>query len=242
MTDGASPAAARTSDDAKTRERPIDFKTRLAIRLGGWLLRILGATWRIQVHGREQVKAHLATGQGVVYLLWHGQMLPILYAHKEWTGVMISEHRDGEIIAQVVEMFGAFAFRGSTSRGGTRALLEGVKLVRSGVNVAITPDGPRGPRHSFAPGALLLAFRAEVPVCAITAHVHRAWQLNSWDAFTIPKPFSRVTIVYGTPKRVVASDAREAASLTDRYAAYMHETTARAMALGRGQAAPDQTP
>ena len=198
-------------------------------------MRVLGATWRIRVHGRDGVRSHLATGQGVVYLLWHGQMLPILYAHREWTGVMISEHRDGEIIARIVEMFGAFAFRGSSSRGGTRALLEGAKLVRSGVNVAITPDGPRGPRHSFAPGGVLLAYRADSPVCAIGAYVDRAWQLNSWDGFVIPKPFARVSIVYGTPHVVSASDAREAADKTTEFAEYMHSTVARAMAIGRGQ-------
>ena len=91
----------------------------------------------------------------VVFTLWHGQMLPILYAHGMRCGILISEHRDGEIIARIVEMFGHFAVRGSSSRGGTRALLEAVKQVREGTDMVFTPDGPRGPLHSYAPGPLI---------------------------------------------------------------------------------------
>jgi lysophospholipid acyltransferase (LPLAT)-like uncharacterized protein len=213
----------------------LDLRTRAAIWLGGALLKLLGMTWRGTSHGREVILARAARGERTVYTLWHGEMLPILYYHRIWTGVMISEHRDGEIIARVVRKFGAFAFRGSSSRGGARALLEGVRLIRSGVDVAITPDGPRGPRHSFAPGALLLAYRAGAPIATITVHVDRTWQLGSWDGFIIPKPFARVTVVYGTPVAVEGSDARDVAAQTDAFVRRMDEGTARAAALARGE-------
>lgn len=198
-----------------------DLRTRVAIRLGTWLLSALGTTWRVRVHGRQSLLARAADAPRVVYTLWHGQMLPILWAHRQPTGVMISEHRDGEIIARIVGFFGFFGVRGSSSRGGTRALLEAVQVLKRGADMAITPDGPRGPRHSFAPGALALAHRAGVPVVSITAHVDRTWRLRSWDGFEIPKPFARVTIAYGTPVVLADPDVRTAASRTDEFASRM---------------------
>ncbi len=84
--------------------------------------------------------------------------------------------------------------------------------------MAITPDGPRGPRHSFAPGALALAHRAGAPIVSIVAHVDRTWQLRSWDGFEIPKPFARVTIAYGAPVALDDADVRSAAARTDEFA------------------------
>jgi lysophospholipid acyltransferase (LPLAT)-like uncharacterized protein len=209
----------------------LDLRTRIAIGAGGMLLRLLGATWRVRSHGRDTLHARSAGDPRVLYTLWHGEMLPVLYQHRVPTAVMISEHRDGEIIASIVKMFGASAFRGSSSRGGARALLEGVRLLRNGTDVAITPDGPRGPLHSYAPGALLLAYRAGVSVVPIVAHVDRAWRLRSWDAFVIPKPFARVTIVYGTPSPVAGVDARDVATQVEAFATKMHEASMQARTI-----------
>lgn len=215
----------------------LDWRTRAAIVLGGLVLRLLGWTWRVRVYGREWLEARRPGEQRVVYTLWHGQMLPLLWAHNVRTGVIISEHKDGEIIARIVALFGNFGVRGSSSRGGTRALLESVKVVRQGTDMAFTPDGPRGPRHSFAPGALLLAHRAEVPVVTITGHVDRKWQLRSWDGFEIPKPFARVTVLYGEPRRVEDADIRAAAERTGEFAEYMRQDLERAAALARSSRA-----
>jgi lysophospholipid acyltransferase (LPLAT)-like uncharacterized protein len=143
---------------------------------------------------------------------------------------MISEHRDGEIIARIVERFGFFGVRGSSSRGGVRALLEGVQVLKRGADMAITPDGPRGPRHSFAPGALVLAHRAGVPVVSLVAHVDRTWRLRSWDGFEIPKPFARITIEYGEPVVLDDADARAVAARTEEFAQRMREAIARTAA------------
>jgi lysophospholipid acyltransferase (LPLAT)-like uncharacterized protein len=201
----------------------LDVKTRAAIAIGGWVLRLLGATWRVRVYGRDSLLARAAGTSPVVYALWHGQMLPLLWAHRARTGVLISEHKDGEIIARIIALFGLFGVRGSTSRGGTRALLEAVQVVRGGTDMAFTPDGPRGPRHSFAPGPLILAHRAKVPLVTITGHVDRKWQLRSWDGFEIPKPFARVTVVYGAPRLLQDPDVRAAAERTEEFAGYMQE-------------------
>lgn len=210
-----------------TSTAAISWRTRVSIALGSWLLHALGATWRVTVHGRQALLDRAPEAARVVLVLWHGQMLPLLWAHRQPTGVMISEHRDGEIIARIVERFGFFGVRGSSSRGGVRALLEGVQVLKRGADMAITPDGPRGPRHSFAPGALVLAHRAGVAVVSLVAHVDRKWQLRSWDGFEIPKPFARITIEYGEPVVLGDADARAVAARTDEFAQRMREAVAR---------------
>lgn len=214
----------------------LPWKVRAAIAVGGRFLKLLGMTWRVRIIGRDRLFVRPAGTDPVVFALWHGQMLPILYAHGMRCGILISEHRDGEIIARIVEMFGHFAVRGSSSRGGTRALLEAVKQVRDGTDMVFTPDGPRGPLHSYAPGPLILAHRAQVPIVTITAHADRCWRLKSWDRFEIPKPFARVTVLYGEPKRVDGEDVREAAAHADEFGADMLvklETVARLAEEGR---------
>ncbi len=214
----------------------LDWRTRWSIRLGTLLLRALAATWRLRVHGRTPSAARQARGEPAVILsLWHGQMLPILCGHRgEPCTVLVSEHRDGEIIARILAAFGFSAARGSSSRGGSRALLELAQLVRDGHDIAITPDGPRGPRRSMAPGALLIAQRAKAPIIPLVAHTDRAWRLRSWDAFEIPKPFARVTVLYGEPQSVVAEGARGAAELAPAFQQHMQDALARCVALHGG--------
>ncbi|MBL0172368.1 MAG: lysophospholipid acyltransferase family protein [Gemmatimonadaceae bacterium] len=215
-----------------------DLRTRVLIRLTGWLLFALARTWRVRVHGRKALLARRAEDARVVVTLWHGQLLPVSWAQRQPTRAMISEHRDGEMIAHIVGLMGIGSIRGSSSRGGARALLECARVLRSGADVAITPDGPRGPRHSFAPGALIVAFRAQTVIVPIGAHVDRAWRLRSWDQFEIPKPFARVTMVYGTPLPVAGADVREVSARTGEFAAAMEAVTAEAARLARWGVAP----
>lgn len=209
----------------------IDWKVRWSIRLGWALLRVLGATWRHRVVGREALDRRAPATDPVIYTLWHGQMLPILWGHRRRTGVVVSEHKDGEIITRILERFGMFGVRGSSSRGGTRALLEAVQVVQAGADMAFTPDGPRGPRHSFAPGALILAHRAGVPVVPLVAVADRVWRLRSWDGFEIPKPFARITVLYDTPRSVEATSARDAAAQGPHFTQHMQDAMARVAQL-----------
>ncbi len=219
-----------------TAASTLDRRTRWSIRLGTWLLRALAATWRIRVHGRTPARERAARGDDAVILcLWHGQMLPILCAHRgEPATVLVSEHRDGEIIARILQAFGFSAARGSSSRGGSRALLELVQLVRGGHDIAITPDGPRGPRRRMAPGTLLIAQRTGAAIVPLVSHADRVWRLRTWDSFEIPKPFTRVTVLYDTPRVVQAGSAREAAEQVPAYEAMMEAALARCAALHRG--------
>jgi lysophospholipid acyltransferase (LPLAT)-like uncharacterized protein len=139
-------------------------------------------------------------------------MLPLLWHHRDQgVAVLVSEHQDGELIARVLEWMGYGLIRGSTSRGAGRALLGLVRTLKEGNDVAVTPDGPRGPRHKVAPGAVIAANRAEAPILPTVAHVDRYWKLRTWDGFVIPKPFARITIAYGEPRNVRAASPREAA-------------------------------
>jgi lysophospholipid acyltransferase (LPLAT)-like uncharacterized protein len=199
-------------------------RLRAAVWLGAGLIGALARTWRVREVGRGGWRRAEAEGRPVVLAFWHGQMLPMLVHHRDrGAAVLISEHRDGEIIARVVRAFGLRAVRGSTSRGGGRALLELAAELRRGSEVAVTPDGPRGPRHAFAPGALVAAQRGGAPIVALVAHVDRAWRLRSWDRFEIPKPFARVTIAYSEPLPVGGGSAREAAAEAPRFEQVMTE-------------------
>jgi lysophospholipid acyltransferase (LPLAT)-like uncharacterized protein len=198
------------TDDARARRRA--RRLRWAARVGSVLVRLLASTWRIRVVNADAHRTIQAKGQRVIYTFWHGMMLPLLWEHRnESIAVVISEHQDGEIIARIAHSLGYRSVRGSSSRGGNRALLGSARELEEGHDVAFTPDGPRGPFETFAPGALVVAQRTGAPIVLITVDAHSAWRMSSWDRFLIPKPFARVTILYGDPSPVEAADARAAA-------------------------------
>jgi lysophospholipid acyltransferase (LPLAT)-like uncharacterized protein len=180
--------------------------------VGVWIIRLIGVTWRVRMIEAGPVDRLRHDGQPVALLLWHGQLLPLLYIMRfQSIACLISTHKDGELIAQVAKRLGCVLVRGSSSRGGDRALLGLVRALKDGFTIAVTPDGPRGPYRSFAPGALIAAHRAAAPVVAFGVHATRAWYLKSWDQFMIPKPFARVTVVFDTPLLVPGETARDAA-------------------------------
>ena len=184
-------------------------------RLGSAFIQMIARTWRFRVVNAEGYAAERAAGRAVVLILWHGEMLPLLYYHRHrQISVLVSEHGDGEIIARILSAFGFRLVRGSTSRGAARALIAVDRELRAGFDVGITPDGPRGPRHSVAPGALLAAHRAEVKLMPLAAKASAFWQLGSWDRFMIPKPFALVTVAYGDPTPVAADTSRTAGEMT----------------------------
>jgi hypothetical protein len=188
-----------------------DRKTAWLARLGTALLRALALTWRVRVINGDVVRALNQSRQPFMYVLWHGQLLPLLWTHRNrQVAVMISEHRDGELIARVAKAIGFRLIRGSTSRGAARALLGACRELESGFDIAVTPDGPRGPAGSVAPGALVISQRTGTPMVPVAASASRAWRLRSWDRFMIPKPFARVIVAYGEPIRSTAGSARDA--------------------------------
>lgn len=139
-----------------------------------------------------------------IYAFWHGEllMLPLAYidyAHKTSLDAMISRHFDGELIAKLILLLGGGSIRGSSSKGGTEALRAAIRSLRNGRDVAITPDGPRGPRHSVAEGVVAIAAMKKVPIITMNCKPSRYWKLKSWDEFCIPKPFSTLEFYFGDP-------------------------------------------
>jgi lysophospholipid acyltransferase (LPLAT)-like uncharacterized protein len=203
----------------------LSFGERATTVAGGNAIRLLAKTWTYRIVGDEPLKRFRAEGTPVLFTLWHGEMLPLLWHHRnQGVAVLVSEHKDGETIAQILEWMGYALIRGSTSRGAGRALIGLVKTLKSGHDAAITPDGPRGPRHKFAPGAVVAANRSEAPILPTVAHVDRYWQLSSWDGFIIPKPFAKITVAYGPMTHVTSATPREAADEAPRLERIMDET------------------
>ena len=173
---------------------------RVVASLGGAALTALMATTRFDVVGREQYEQFTRAGQPVIFVLWHGRLLPSTYLRRgEGMGALISQHRDGEYIARIAAAWGYHPIRGSSSRGGTAALRELVREVKNGRSLAITPDGPRGPRERMKPGALVVAQLTGAPIIPAASGCARAWWFGSWDRFLVPKPFSTIRVAYGEP-------------------------------------------
>lgn len=188
-----------------------------AVRLGNLLIRSLAVTWRFRTVNAAPWQALMAAKRPLILCLWHGELLPLAWRQsRHGLYVMVSEHRDGEIIAQLLHRWGCQTVRGSTSRGAGRALLGMVRLLSEGKEFAITPDGPRGPAGVAQTGVLLASQRAQAPIVTLRATVSRAWRLRSWDRFIIPKPFATITVTYGDPWVAPAADEAAVAELTRR--------------------------
>jgi lysophospholipid acyltransferase (LPLAT)-like uncharacterized protein len=220
------PAAA---EQGEARSRADARRARWLSLIGSWVIRLLGVTWRVRLIDVGPVDRLRHEGQPVALLLWHGQLLPLLYITRfQSIAALVSTHRDGELIAQVAKRLGCKLVRGSSSRGADRALLGLVRSLKDGYTIAVTPDGPRGPYRSFAPGALVAAHCAGAPVVAFAVHATRAWYLKSWDQFMIPKPFARVTVVFDSPMLVPGASSRDAADASPLFADRMALVAARA--------------
>lgn len=213
------------------RAGALSWKTRLAIGAGTLFIRALGATWRMRVVNGHHIEALDASNTAFIFALWHGQLLPLLWHHRgRRVALLISEHRDGEVIARIAQALGYATVRGSSSRGAERALLGLIRELKQGVTIAVTPDGPRGPAREFAPGALIASQRSGAPILPLAAGCPRAWRLRSWDGFMIPKPFATVTIAYAPATRVEQPSAREAAAETPRFQQLLNAAEAAANA------------
>ena len=171
----------------------------------------LGATLRWRTEGLEHYDAIVQKGRQPVMAFWHGRILPAtIYFRRRGIVVITSENFDGEWIAGIIERFGYGTSRGSTSRGGRRALLQLVRDMAAGKPAGFTVDGPRGPARIAQPGAVWLAKATGNPVLPFHLEADRHWTLRSWDRTQIPKPFSTVALVVGEPFHV-AGDADDRA-------------------------------
>jgi lysophospholipid acyltransferase (LPLAT)-like uncharacterized protein len=174
------------------------------------LMRTVAATWTRKDSGAEHLEAIRAEGRHPIISLWHGRIFPaVIYFQRRDVVVIISENYDGEWIARITHKFGYRTARGSTSRGGPKALLQLVREIKA-TGVAFTLDGPRGPAEVAQLGAVWLSKATGNPLLPFHAEASSKWTLNSWDRTQIPKPFATLATVVGAPL-YVPRDADDAA-------------------------------
>jgi lysophospholipid acyltransferase (LPLAT)-like uncharacterized protein len=197
-------------DDTWRSSRFKRFQVAAIAGLGYPLVNALGHTLRWRVEGLDHFDAIVAAGRQPVMAFWHGRILPATYYFRRRGIVVItSENFDGEWIARIIERFGYGTARGSTSRGGRKAMLQLVRNIKSGRPTGFTLDGPRGPARVARPGALWLAAATGNPLLPFHLEASSYWSVRSWDRTQIPKPFSTVALVVGAPIEV-AKDSSEA--------------------------------
>ncbi len=184
-------------------------KVWLGSELGYWIIRWIGATLRIEVQGEENHHALVQGNERIIYAFWHGRIPAATYFWRNrGIVVMTSQNRDGDYIARMIRRFGYGAARGSSSRGGRRALVEMIRELRRGRDAAFTLDGPRGPRYVAKPGAVWLAAKTGAAILPFHCSARRSWVSKSWDLFQVPRPFARVLVLVAPPMRIPA-DASE---------------------------------
>jgi hypothetical protein len=177
--------------------------TRVAGRLGAFALRLWFSTIRLRWYGGRHIHPDPCKRGNAIYVFWHQRLLAFAYTHARFGArVLISQSRDGEIIARIAERLGFVAIRGSSRRGGSEAVRTLLEEASGGHDFGITPDGPTGPPGTFKVGPVYLASQSGLPIVPITVTYHRFWRLNSWDGFQLPWPFTWGVIHTGAPVSV----------------------------------------
>lgn len=176
--------------------------------VAGWLMRALAGTLRMDIRDRCGIGDDPVTMPPAIYILWHNRFFVVPPAWNRLclglrkTVALTSASNDGAMVAAAMKVFGLGSVRGSSSRRGVAALVGLKRALAEGCDICLTPDGPRGPRYKVQPGFLKLAEATGAPIIPIHLRFSNAWRLKTWDRFVIPKPFSRVEIIFDEPIRI----------------------------------------
>lgn len=208
---------ARLPDKAQPRE----FSTRGKIigAAAAFLIRLFSITFRWRLHDPDNV-AENPPEKPMIWIFWHNRIFAVPVLYKKYLStrsgaILTSASRDGEMIATTVAKFGCATIRGSSSRRGASALLGLMDWVKDGYDVAVVPDGPRGPRYKMGPGVVKLSGATGALVLPIRVEYGSKWVFNSWDKFQLPKPFSTVDI-YFDPCIAISDDLDDEAFEAER--------------------------
>lgn len=189
------------------------WRARWLIAFGFRLLDWWARTLRYEIDDRSNLSSAPVT-ENYIGGLWHNRLLLISYVlkrfapHRPGAG-LISASRDGDLIAPMVERFGFQVVRGSSSRLGATGMLELVGVLAAGRDVLLTPDGPRGPVYELGPGIVLLAQKSGAPIQPINLEFSSCWRVKSWDRFILPRPFSKVRVIFGALHRVKSTSTSQ---------------------------------
>lgn len=176
--------------------------------LAAWAMKLWSLTLRYNINGNAGIVQPEINPKPVIFALWHNRIftMPPIWkltgGKNRSTVVLTSASKDGSTLATAMEFFGIGSIRGSSSRRAVSALIGMKKALQEGKDVCVTPDGPKGPRYRVQPGLLKIAQATGVDIVPIHIRYTSAWRLSSWDRFVIPKPFSKVTIVFDKPIQV----------------------------------------
>lgn len=182
------------------------WRARALIEFGFGLFRLWARTVRLQVEDPENVVG-LVRNQPVIFAIWHNRLLMLprvfdpCFPSRQSFG-LISASRDGDLVSILIERSGYGTIRGSSSRKGVIALRQLVDTLAAGMNVLITPDGPRGPVYEASQGVVFLAQKTGAPVVPIHMEYSSCWRLKSWDRFFVPRPFAKLRAIFGAPLQV----------------------------------------
>jgi hypothetical protein len=180
----------------------------MAGHLAAWAMKLWSLTLRYDINGNAGLVQPEINPKPVIFALWHNRIftMPPIWkltgGKNRSTVVLTSASKDGSTLATAMEFFGIGSIRGSSSRRAVSALIGMKKALQEGKDVCVTPDGPKGPRYRVQPGLLKIAQATGVDIVPIHIRYTSAWRLSSWDRFVIPKPFSKVTIVFDKPIQV----------------------------------------
>ena len=179
------------------------WTARIAYAFGFRLLELWARTLRFEFDDRAGVVGQPAA-RAYILAIWHNRLLLLPYVVRRFVPArkptaLISASRDGAILTDMVRRFGFAAVRGSRSRQGASAILSLTEILTQGGDVAITPDGPRGPVYKINPGTTFLAQKSGAPVLPVHMEFSRCWRLKNWDRFVLPVPFSTVRVIFAPP-------------------------------------------
>lgn len=178
--------------------------------IGAFLIRIIYLTSRKHFHMPQTVPQ-----EPVIFAFWHGDLLLQPYLYYQFrkipkAKVLISDHFDGQIIARIMTFFRLGTIHGSTTRGGAKVLIQGLKSLSDGYDIGITPDGPKGPRYAVSDGVVVMAQKRQAKVIVYSCVPSSYWQLSSWDRFVIPKPFGVLNFYASEPIDLEGMQLQEA--------------------------------
>lgn len=182
-------------------------------RIASLYLHLVGKTSKVYWYRQEDREKLSAEDKNFIYAFWHGRQTFLVWAHKNFdAAVLVSQSKDGEYIARVLDHFGMKTVRGSSSRGGMRALIQLKQVVETGSSIAFTPDGPKGPQRAVSPGVIYLAQKTGKPILPTAFSAKRKLVFHGWDDYWIPLPFNTIVVGYGNPVRVSPQDDPESKS------------------------------
>ena len=189
------------------------WRARWLIAFGYWLLQIWVRTLRFKVVDRAGVVGKPVT-KNYIGCLWHNRLLIMPYILRRFTparhgAALISASRDGDLLTDAIHRFGFDVVRGSSSRMGASAILQLTEILANGGDVVITPDGPLGPVYELGPGLIFLAQKTGAPVLPMNMEYSSCWRLKNWDRFIIPRPFSKIRVVFDEPVTVRQTETSE---------------------------------